>query len=69
MYIQELLDTIVSSAALRPTSYCVSLYFVNVLKRNLAFIPFNLNFFDNGLCSVFMKQLKAFPIKNYVKNL
>jgi len=59
MYVQQLLDVIVSSAALRPTSYYVSLYFVNVSKRNLAFIPFNLNFSDNGLCSVFMELLKA----------
>jgi len=50
-------------------SYYVSLYFVNVLKRTLAFIPFNLNFFDNGLCSVFMEQLKAYPIKNCQQSL
>jgi hypothetical protein len=44
-------------------------YTVNVFKRNLAFIPFNLNFFDNGLCSLFMEQQKAYPIKNYVNSL
>ena len=56
------------SAARSPASYYVSLYFVNVFKRNLAFILFNLNFFANRMCSVFMEQLKAYPIKNYVNS-
>ena len=43
--------------------YYVSLYFVNVLKRTLAFIPFNLDFFDNGLCSVVMGNVKLIRLR------
>ena len=63
MYLRQLLFVIVSSAAFRPTSYFVSLYFVNAYKRNLAFIRFSLNFFDNELAMHLSSNLKDILLK------
>ena len=57
-----------TSAALRLASYFVSLYFVNVSERNLTYIHFTLNFFDNGLAMHLSSNLKDIFLKYCVSS-
>jgi hypothetical protein len=65
MYLRQRLDIIPLYAAVSPTSYFVSLYFLNASKRNLAFMRYTLNLFDKGLAMCLSSNLKDVFLKCY----